>query len=350
MQLTAMTAKLVVNGRFLNQPITGVQRFAVEICKQLVMRASHLEIVAPAGTDCPHDQLKPLLKTYGTRKGAFWEQTDLVSYMRQNRGFLLNLCNSAPIRYNKNVVAIHDLGVYVNHRWYNQSFVWWYRFMTPKILRRAKAILTVSNSSKEEILRLFNIDKGKTHVVYNGVPDRFGLESPVSKEKLILHVGTYSERKNLNFIIESFNNANTNGYKLVFCGNTDENLSDSISRYYHSNKIEFRTGVSDEELNLLYSKARYIVCGSHYEGFGLPVLEGIVNGVTPILSDIPVFRELYELGSLFFHPERLNELTEIFSKLPEEYSYPSDEHISMYKEKFSYQASAQKIIKLTNKL
>jgi len=337
---------LVINGKFLGQPLTGVQRFAVEICRHLVRIYSNVIIVVPHRTNCTYDDLRPHLEFHGDQKGTLWEQIDLLSFMRQHGGILLNLGNTAPLLYDNNIVTIHDLGVYQNRKWYDRSFVWWYKTMTPIILKRSKAILTVSQFSKSEIKRIFNIPDNRISIVYNGLAEGFGSEIESDKEALILHVGTFSERKNVNFIVEAFRKAQTNGYKLIFCGNFDDNLLHTMGDLSSSENIEFKTEVTDKALNQLYAKARYIICASHYEGFGLPILEGIAHRLTPILSDIPVFRERYDNGSLFFNPNELNELSNVFSDLPDAYTCPSDKRVNMYRQKYSYRTSAQTIIEL----
>jgi len=341
---------LVVNGRFLNQPVTGVQRFAIEVCKELVRLVPEIAIVVPKGTNSLYDDLRPHLKYYGSRSGTLWEQTDLVSFMKQFGGLLLNLCNTAPLCYHKSIVTIHDLGIYKNRKWYDRKFVWWYRFLTPRILKDAVSVLTVSRFSKREIQRVFDIGSNQIQVVYNGLPRGMDADIDIKKEKVILHVGTFSQRKNVKFIIDAFKRSRPEGYQLILCGNEDSNLPHDLRYFQSSDSIKFMSNLSDAELTELYSKASYFICASHYEGFGLPVLESILNGATPILSDIPVFRELYDQGSLFFNPEKLNELVAIFSNLPDECNQPTVEQMNTYKEKFSYETSARTIIKLINSL
>ena len=142
---------------FLSQPITGVQRFAIEICKQLIEIHPQLTIIVPVGTNCLHEELLNHIEYYGGRRGTVWEQTDLVRFMNRSGRVLLNLCNTAPIWHNKNVVTIHDLGVYVNPKWYSRTFACWYKFLTPRVLKKAVGIVTVSKFSKGEIVRIFNI-------------------------------------------------------------------------------------------------------------------------------------------------------------------------------------------------
>ena len=338
-------SKPVVNGRFLSQPLTGVQRFAVEICRELVAISPQMVIVVPYGTKCVFDELEPHLAFYGNRKGSLWEQTDLASYMQERGGVLLNLCNTAPIRYKNNVVTIHDVGVFRNKQWYGPLFALWYRFMTPRILKKATRILTVSEFSKAEIQSIFNIDRNRIDVVYNGVAKELIPGGDVAKEKLVLHVGTFSKRKNIGLIVKAFLKAKPKGYKLILCGKMDGNLSND-DRLQSTENIEYLKDVTDEELSRLYSKARYFISASHYEGFGLPVLESIIHGSTPILSDIPVFRELYSEGSLFFDPNNLDELAEVFSGLPDECSSIRRRYSSVYKERLNYSSSAQKVLKV----
>ena len=163
---------------------------------------------------------------------------------------------------------------------------------------------------------------------------------------MILHVGTLSSRKNVTLLVEAFKKANRTDYKLVMCGGEDLNLASDRTKGKDAN-IDYLTAASDQELKGLYARASYFISASHYEGFGLPVLEAIANGATPILSDIPVYRELYRDDSLFFNPKSENELVTIISQLPATHLGGEMKCKKLYEQKFDYKSSAERILKMT---
>jgi glycosyltransferase involved in cell wall biosynthesis len=222
--------------------------------------------------------------------------------------------------------------------------------MTPRILRKALMVITVSRSSADELLRRFDVPPDKVHVVYNSIPAALLPEGEVPKEKMVLHVGSFSDRKNVPFIIEAFRRSGRSDLRLVLCGSPQRQLRYKATMAAEDANIEVHTGLSDQELGRLYAKASYIVCASHYEGFGMPVLEGIAHGAIPLLSDISVFRELYPKGPLFFSPLRPEELEAIFATLPDQYADPMPEIRKEYLKTFAHSRSVGVMAELMEEL
>lgn len=326
--------------------MTGVQRFAFEICLELLKLDDKIKIIVPKHFKNSNDKLEGKLIYVGQRKGVFWEQIDLAKFIKKEKVVLLNLCNSAPVFYNKSIVAIHDLGVYQNTGWYSTKFVRWYKFMTPRIVKKAISILTVSETVKKELIQHFNLNPENITVVYNGVSHQLvSSESNLKKENIFLHVGSISERKNIQFLVEAFEAADTNGYKLVLCGARDENLNSKLA-LVNSTKIKWELNCTDEELKDYYSKARYVVCASHYEGFGIPVLEGIANSCKPLLSNILVFNELYDDGALFFYQNNKNDLVKMIEAVTLHPQTIEKSTITKFITNYNYQSAANKIWEL----
>ncbi|MCH2216307.1 MAG: glycosyltransferase family 4 protein, partial [Flavobacteriales bacterium] len=301
-----------INGRFLSQPRSGVQRFAEEISVQLTSELKDIEILVPRGIQKPPKELRPFLKTIGRNRRTLWEQLDLCLYMRKKGGLLLNLCNTAPLFYSQCVITIHDLAVYENPSWFKMSFSLWYKFLLPRITAKAILIFTVSEFSKSEIKKYLPADESKIFITYNGVGRH--LERPVqekkSRENIFLHVGTLSDRKNVDLIVKAFRNANTSESKLILVGNRDENISYLASSTRNDNII-IKSGLKDEEISELYDDAKFFICASNYEGFGIPVLEALYKGLITIVSDIPAFSELYDGHVIFFQRNNLKDLKNV---------------------------------------
>ena len=152
-----MTAPVFVNCRFLTQRLTGVQRFAVEICRQIRRLDRSVEFLAPeealrADTDRNFD-----LTIVGKSAGHLWEQFDLPRFLKKH-GYpmLLNLGNLAPAYYLRNVVTIHDLALFHNPLWFSLAYRTYHRWVISRTVRRAKKVLTVSNFSKQEMKKFLS--------------------------------------------------------------------------------------------------------------------------------------------------------------------------------------------------
>ncbi|HDS4949815.1 TPA: glycosyltransferase, partial [Klebsiella aerogenes] len=163
-----MAEKIFINGRFLTQHMTGVQRFAVEIAKQLVAKQDNIFIVVPdlqKIVDLTMHKKFNIVEAKGG-DGHFWEQITLPLFLKKNGSpLLINLTNTAPAFYKNQVVTHHDV-TYVRYPdSYPLRFRLLYKTLTPLFFNSAKKIITVSEFSKNEIAEVYKINKSKIEVV-----------------------------------------------------------------------------------------------------------------------------------------------------------------------------------------
>ena len=145
---------LYINGRFLTQKITGVQRFAIEIVKQLdkMNLDEKIVILHPSGVIQDLNLKNIELKQIGKTTGHFWEQVELATFMlKHKKDKLLSMCNIAPILF-PGYVVLHDIGFKTHSEHLNWKFKFLYRFITRMNIKRYKHIFTVSKFSKNEIM------------------------------------------------------------------------------------------------------------------------------------------------------------------------------------------------------
>ncbi len=214
-------------------------------------------------------------------------------------------------------------------------------------IKKSTSIFTVSNFSKQRIQKKLHCKK-PIFIAYNGLPSYFEKEQPIEtieKEPIVLFVGNIKKHKGLSVLIEAFLNfSNYQKAKLVIVGDKDnfrtkdtevENLLQKCSE-----KIVFTGRISNENLYILLKKAKVLVQPSFYEGFGIPPLEALYCKTNVIVSDIPVFKEIY--GSLpvtFFKTGNSENLTE---KLKDVWNTElKNVNIPV---SYSYSVSAQEII------
>ena len=167
--------KIVVNARFLTQRMTGVQRYAVEICLELKrMMGDNIELVSPCNIE-QHEYAKKLsVKIIGSNKGHMWEQIDLPHYLHKSGNpLLLCLCNTAPLFYKNKIVTVHDVAFEAFPQTFSKSFLYTYHFLIPRIIKSALHVITVSNFSREEIVKYYGTSHDKISVVYNAVGEQF---------------------------------------------------------------------------------------------------------------------------------------------------------------------------------
>lgn len=293
--------KIYINGRFLNQDITGVQRFAYEVTKSLLKKDSFdLILVAPRNIDIQtnHKQIK--LKKVGFFCGYFWEQIELPIYLFFKRSpLLINLTNLAPIFYFNKLYTLHDTAFIDVPYSFNWKYKLVYRTLVPLCLISSKKIFTVSEFSKNRIVKNYPfISQNRISVVYNGSIFGITKSGVVNKKKSILSVASIDKRKNTDLLISAFNIFNKKGqYNLILVGKFGKAFKETeIVEHQH---IEYKTNVSDNDLKDLYLTSSLYVNLSNYEGFGLPILEALTLGTKVLCSDIKVFRELFA-NNVFF--------------------------------------------------
>lgn len=336
---------IYINARFLTQPISGVQRFAIELSKELKKSKIPVEFVTPS--NIIHKELAEYLEAktigWGLLKGHLWEQIILQFYILRKNKLLISFCNTAPIFVKKQIVTIHDLAFRVKPEWFSKLFSLTYNLMIPLIAKKAKHVLTVSSTSKKEIVEELNLDEEKITVIYNGISSVF-LEkvenSFIRSKNYILTVSSHHPRKNFNNLTQAFKLIEEQDLNLYVIGNFNKHFSGSIQYFEMDNRIIFLENISDKELANYYKNARMFVYPSVYEGFGIPIIEAMSQCLQVCVSNIEVFKEVCGEKAIYFDPYDINDikakiLQGLNTKLKPEYNL----------EKYSWNKSFKKLEK-----
>ncbi|MBM6748733.1 glycosyltransferase family 4 protein [Megamonas rupellensis] len=296
--------KIYINGRFLTQNITGVQRYAIEIVKALdkYLSDNNLSNKYKFEIVCPKDIRQKLMlknieiKQIGILNGHLWEQIELPLYVKNK--FLFNFCNCAPVFKQNQVVTIHDAAIAAIPEAYSFLFKTWYKIMFKLLNRNVKCIFTDSNFSKKELKKYFSMNMNKIKVVYCGAdhilkikPDeKIFSNFDIEKNNYVLAVSSLNPSKNFRLILETAKISPE--INFVIAGGTNSNIFKEQGLEITSN-VKFIGYVNDEELVALYKYASCFIYPSIYEGFGIPPLEAIYFNCPVILSNIDVFKEIY---------------------------------------------------------
>ncbi|MBX4211491.1 MAG: glycosyltransferase family 4 protein [Candidatus Yanofskybacteria bacterium] len=202
----------------------------------------------------------------------------------------------------KRVTTFHDLSFERFPEFFTlRQKLWHTAQMQPAWQARfSDAIIAVSESTKQDITTLYEIDAAKIHSVYSGVSEKF---KPISEseldrfkqerhlpEKFVLFVGTIEPRKNISGLLKAFETLRQKeefaDLELVVAGPSgwhQEAIFETAERSTSQNHITFIGGVWDWELPFYYSAASVLVYPSFFEGFGFPPLEAMACG-TPVIS------------------------------------------------------------------
>ncbi len=275
-----MTEPVVLNGRFTAQRLTGVQRFATEIC-------SALPGVWPPDWPAPR-LLSPRRRVRGVL-GHLWEQ--LVLPGRAAGGLLVNLGNTGPVLATRQLVVIHDAGVFATPEAYSTTFRYWYPRLQALLVKRRARIAAVSEFGRREIARHFEVPLGEIDLLSEGAEHI--LSAPANDGILAAHdlkpggfvlvVGSLAAHKNLAALPLTAAMLAGRGMELVITGGFDKTVFRSgPSPLPHPARYVGRVG--DDALRSLYENAACFVFPSRYEGFGLPAIEAMACGCPVVAS------------------------------------------------------------------
>lgn len=309
--------KLIINGRFLSQQITGVQRVAHELVRELdkLVESENIEIVILAPKNIIFENLYKNIKVkkVGYLTGILWEQLELPFYSIKEKGMLINLGSVAPI-INTGIVDIHDISFRVNPKFFSKKFSWYYRVLIWILVRTSKKIITVSEFSKQEIIKYYKIPDEKIEVIYNSWEHILRIEQDMSilkkfnleKKNFYLAVSSVAPNKNFKYIIELAKLYPEKSFVIVGKKNIKvfgelgiENLKNLVWCGY----------VSDEELKALYMTCKGFIYPSFYEGFGLPPLEVMGCGCKNIyVSKTSCLPEIFGDSVVYLNPYKIEKI------------------------------------------
>ena len=181
------------------------------------------------------------------------------------------------------------------------------RTLLKRCMKRAKEISCVSAFTKERCEHYYGKLAKKCFVNYNGLSESVisyaRTHAVPEKADEIVYVGNVKPHKGLKTLLAAFSRLEGET-KLKIIGEKEHFLTGLDLDESAYRNVEFTGRLTDEELLPAIARAKYLVLPSVYEGFGLPPLEALVLGTQPIVSDIPVFREVYEgLPVVFFQGE-----------------------------------------------
>ncbi|MCX7996721.1 MAG: glycosyltransferase family 4 protein [Patescibacteria group bacterium] len=227
----------------------------------------------------------------------------------------------APAHYSpagiqqKLVVTIHDLSYFYYPAEFLKKDLYKLTRWTEASIRAAQRIITVSKTTKKDVMHYYGVPSEAVTVVYNGFekelddrPDtRVLREFALTRRKYFLCVGTVQPRKNIVRLIEAFRRYRTTrpDMHLVITGKKGWLFEDIVATVTpeDGNSIVFTGFLPDEQVVALYRNALAFVLPSLYEGFGIPMLEAMAQGCPVIASQTASLPEIGADACLYFNPE-----------------------------------------------
>ena len=199
--------------------------------------------------------------------------------------------------------TIHDVVFLDVHGLASKAGVAARKYFYQRAIDRSRAVFTVSEFSRDRIRATLDCKNLPIVVTYSAIPTWFFSKPSqvVHKIRQLLFVGNIKKHKGLSVLLDALKKARKKGFDmpLVIAGNADNfrTRDTTVAREIASlpeGAVRFTGRISDAELSELYRTSTLLVQPSLYEGFGLPPLEALSLGTKALISDIPVFKEIYE--------------------------------------------------------
>ena len=345
---------IVINGRFLSQRLTGIQRFAYEICCAMQQIGADMTILAPENIAQDYEIDRLPVTVIGGKGSHYWEQVTLPRYMKRHHDgqWLVSLSGLSPIGYRRTILTIHDVSYLLRPRAYSRLYCLYYRLMTPWAARRAAKILTVSRFSQSEISRSLGIPSEKITVVYNAVRLQ-ALQTREPGKPYLLAVGSLMPRKNIERLLEAYSSIDSPDFELYIVGSIQSGFAKSgLDRYRKVPGIRFLGYVQTDELTRMYRNATAYINPSLYEGFGIPLIEAMTQECPVVVSDIPVFHEVCGDAALYFDPMHVSDIQSRMQTIMHDPALRTQLTANAKEQvkRFSWEQSARTITDLINEL
>jgi glycosyltransferase involved in cell wall biosynthesis len=334
--------KFAINGDFLLQNATGVQRYAWNLTWHLdkICKGMDIKIVISRRIKNKPalNNIKVVLFGYG--KGILWEQSWFAVYALLSGRQTLNFSCSMPLLNSNGITVIHDIRNALHPDWIPKNnlrakiVAKWFVLQSWFVCKFSKKLITVSESSKKEIYEHYNINPDRIIVVPNGWQHIKKAEQKAGNIDYYFALSTAAKHKNFKWILEV---AKRNpDQKFLIAGDLDKKHFDAadIENIGDLANAEFLGYVSDEKAQNLMQNAKAFLFPSFYEGFGLPPMEVLALGTPVIVSDIPVLREIYGSSAHYIDPHNYDVDLE---KILQEPVAPANEVL----ERFSWEKSAE---------
>ncbi len=232
----------------------------------------------------------------------------------------------------RTVLTVHDLIYRLFPDYHLPLNKWFLNLFMPLFVRRADAIIAVSQCTKNDLMRHYDVAPEKITVIYEGVDARF---RPITDrdalaavraryslpQRYILYVGTLEPRKNLPTLLEAYATLQAQSpipdLQLVIVGRRGwlyESFFQRLRELNLEDQVILLGFIPDEDLPAVYSGADLFVFPSLYEGFGLPPLEAMACGTPVVSSDTSSLPEVVGEAGLMVDPHDVRALTEAIER------------------------------------
>lgn len=314
--MAAAPRRWTINGDFVALKSTGVARYAREVTLALdaLVAERHplaadldLTLLVPRlPEDLPLREIamRVIPEFNKPRLPQFWVQLQLPRHVR---GGLLSFCNLAPMFKRRHIVCIHDLHTWIMPESYGGLFRLVHRIVLPVLGRSASRITTVSQLSREHLIRYGVAPADMIVVTYNGSDHALRWKAEASRlefsgRPFVFCLGRSQKYKNTELLWRIAPELDQMGLDIVIAGDIDAATLESFGAEQPRN-VHLLGRINDDDFASVLSKALCLLFPSRIEGFGLPAVEAMALGCPVIASTSPCLPEICGDAALYAGPD-----------------------------------------------
>lgn len=310
--------RIGIDGRALTGRYTGDRTYWLNLLREHIAAAEsgdrRFEYVVYSRLPISEDLLpaspRVQLRTLPSANDRLWTLWAYPRALREDRIDVAHTQYTTPVSAPCPVITtVHDISFRLYPEWYPRKHRVLLNLTVPVAMRRASRVLTVSESSRRDMLRVYGLREDQVVATPLAAPREY---APVPKDDAraavkaaygidgpyVLSVGVLQPRKNLRLLLEAFASARSTGkfpHRLVITGKRGwgfQGLLRTVQQWQIADAVTFTDYVPDADLPALYSAAGMMAYPSMYEGFGLPPLEAMACGAPTLVSDQPAMPEV----------------------------------------------------------
>lgn len=369
--------KLAIDGNEANiEHKVGVHQYAHEILWAFYRQNTdnknkhqfHIYLKDAPGKDLPHQKNWWQYKILKGRK--FWIISKLSPELMTGKKFDLFFSPShylpifTPL---PKVFTAHDLGYLEFSQQFNKKDFFQLKYWTANSIRSATKIIAVSEATKQDILKHYNVDSNKINVVHHGYDKkRFDSKRQISDAKetmavynisgeYILYLGTLKPSKNLTSLVKAYDRLPDDlkgHYSLVISGVKGwmfDEIFRAVEKLGLEDRVNFTGYIKEEHKEALYKQAKLLVQPSYWEGFGMQVLDAMAMGTPVVISDVASLPEVGGNAAIYIDPYDTDSITSGIEKVLKMSESEYNELVSKGMEqakKFSWETAGKKTIEI----
>ncbi|WP_270942811.1 glycosyltransferase family 4 protein [Romboutsia lituseburensis] len=325
--------KILINALQFSPDGAGISKYSYKLAEVMMKNNKNVDVLCRKDMVEKFENKERLIPIDVSRSSnrIIKEQVKLLK-LYKNYDIVHFLDYATPALYKgKKIATIHDMAMHTMKDKYTKRQVLIKTILLKNTIKNADKLICISEFTKKELLRYYpDVDERKIEVAYNGFEyNEISLNEEEEKKILnkfninkeyLLFVGTLSPHKNIERLVEAFNQIKKQGYdyQLVICGKKGwlyEDIFKKVKQLGLEREVIFTGYVTDEELETLYKNTKLFVFPSLYEGFGFPPIEAMARNVPVLASREGALPEVVGDAAIFCDAYNTISITENIIKI-----------------------------------